>query len=308
MFKRLIKTGVAGSLILFSSGIASACSGVTIAGICFHVTTIPLPGFNAELTRANDSGTLIGDYSTLNQFLAPGFGYYQAKGGPVEQLREPNSLPSSAANPYTLTQAIGLSDSNEVAGYYNDTSAVLHGFTLTGGPSGTWTTVDYWHATAGATGTVLRAVNNAGEVVGTTIGMPGGDVGFIVVGGTATSIGAGLSPQGVNEFREIVGLNGTVGFYRSPSGTMSTITVPGAGVTHTLAACINDLEMIGGTYDNSVGSHGFVYDRLFNQYFTFDIPGSTQTNVRAITNTWEIYGNYVAGGVSYGYVLKPALF
>jgi hypothetical protein len=296
---------VAGSLLLFSSGLASACSGVTIAGICFHVTTIALPGYNAELTRANDSGTTIGDYSTLNQFLAPGFGYYQAKGGPVEQLREPNSLPASAVDPYTLTQAIGLNDSNEVAGYYNDTSAALHGFTLTGGPSGTWATVDYWHATTGATGTVLRGVNNAGDVVGTTIAMPGGDVGFIVVAGTATSIGAGLSPQSVNDFREIVGLNGTTGFYRSPSGTVSAVTFPGS--TSTLASCINDLEMIGGTYGNSAGNHGFVYDRLFNQYFSFDIPGSTSTNVRTITNALEIYGNYIAGGVAHGYALTPAL-
>jgi hypothetical protein len=304
---RLQRLGIATGAMLLTCNIASACSGVTIAGICFHVTTIALPGFGGELTRANDSGTTIGDYSTLNQFLAPGFGYYQAKGGPVEQLREPNSLPASAVGLYTLTQAIGLNDSNEVAGYYNDTSAVLHGFTLTGGPSGTWATFDYWHATVGATGTVLRGVNNAGDLVGTTIAMPGGDVGFIVVGGTATSIGAGLSPQSVNDFREIVGLNGTTGFYRSPSGTVSAITFPGA-TTITLASCINDLEMIGGTYGNSTGDHGFVYDRLINQYFGFDIPGSTSTNVRTITNTLEIYGNYIAGGVAHGYVLTPALF
>ncbi len=304
-----MRAGIAAGFIL-TAGLANACSGVVIAGICFHVTTVPLPGFFGQIAGANDVGNAAGSYSTTNAFIHPGFGFLLPKGGSAEPISDPNSN-----GPIPLTQAIGINDSNEIVGYYSDAASFLHGFTLIGGASGTYATFDYFTPALSGTGTVLRGINSAGNLVGETIGLSTGDVGFLVVGATTTSfnyLGMHTNPISVNDFHEIVGIAGlspVTGFYRAPSGAMSAIHFPGA--QSTIAASINDFSIVGGNYIDSSAtprSHGFVYIRQLNGYFSFDIPGSAATNVASVTNSLHIWGNYVAGGVSHGYVLTPAFF
>jgi hypothetical protein len=309
LLKFLIRASIATGFIL-SAGLASACTGVTIAGVCFHVTTIPLPGFDGQLANANDLGTSIGDYSPSNAFTHPQFGFILPKGGSVATLSEPD-----ATGAIPLTQANGINDANKIVGFYNDASSRIRGFILTGGAAGTYTTYDYFTPTVSGTGTILRGINNSGNMVGETIGLSTGDVGFLVQGATTISfnyLGLRTNPVSVNDLREIVGSAGSspvTGFYRSPSGTMSAISFPGA--TSTTAASINDFGIAGGNYIDSSAtpkSHGFVYFHPFNEYFSFDIPGAASTNVASVTNSLQIWGNYSVGGVFYGYVLTPALF
>jgi hypothetical protein len=298
--------------VIFSAGPANACPGVTIAGICFHVTTIPFPAgtFNGEIAGANDSGTIVGGISNSNAFIHPEFGFIKPHGGSFATFSDPN-----ATSPNTLTQADGINNSNKVVGFYNDALSRIRGFVLTGGVGGTYTTFDYFTPTISGTGTILRGINNEGNMVGETVGLSTGDVGFLVVGTTITSfnyLGMHTNPISVNDFREVVGIAGgaiTTGFYRSPSGAMSAIGFPGA--KDTLAVSINDFGIVGGNYIDSSAtpkSHGFVYVRVLGDYFSFDIPGSTLTNVASVTNTLQIWGNYIAGGVIYGYVLTPSFF
>jgi hypothetical protein len=309
LLKLLIRASIATGFML-SAGLASACTGVTIAGVCFHVTTIPLPGFDGQLANANDLGTAIGNYSTSNAFIHPQSGFILPKGGSVETVNEPD-----ATSPIPLTQLGGINDSNKIVGFYNDSSSRLRGFVLTGGVAGTYMTYDYFAPTVSGTGTVLRGINNSGNMVGETIGLSTGDVGFLVEGATTTSfnyLGMRTNPVSVNDFHEIVGIAGTspvTGFYRSPAGAMSAIHFPGS--TSTIAASINDFGIVGGNYIDSSAtpkSHGYVFVHAFNEYFSFDIPGSTSTNVASVTNSLQIWGNYSAGGVFYGYVLTPSLF
>jgi hypothetical protein len=107
ILKNVIRASVAAGFIL-SAGLANACTGVTIAGVCFHVTTIPLPGFDGQLSNANDLGTAIGDYSPSNAFIHPGFGFILPKGGSVAAISDPN-----ATAPIPLTQANGINDGNK---------------------------------------------------------------------------------------------------------------------------------------------------------------------------------------------------
>jgi len=294
--------------LLVNAGSAMACNGVTIVGVCFHVTTIPLPGFDGILANANDKGIAIGDYSPSSAFIHPQFGFYLPKGGSFSNLNEPN-----ATGPIPLTQPSGINDSNKIVGFYNDATGHLRGFILTGGLSGTFATYDYFPPAASGTGTVLRGINNSGNIVGETVGLSTGDTGFLIAGSTTISfnyLGMRTNPISVNDFREVVGIAGVspvTGFYRSPSGAMSAISFPAA--KSTIASSINDFGIVGGNYvDTANHSHGYVFIHPFNEYFSFDIPGATATNVASVTNSLQIWGNYEMGGVFYGYVLTPAGF
>jgi hypothetical protein len=101
--KSLIRAGLAAGILL-SAGLAhAACGGVTIAGICFKVTTIPLPEYNGLIAGASDADTAVGIISNSNAFIHPGFGFILPSGGTVEMFSDP-----AAISPVTLTQASAI--------------------------------------------------------------------------------------------------------------------------------------------------------------------------------------------------------
>jgi hypothetical protein len=59
----------------------------------------------------------------------------------------------------TSTSAFGITDTGEIAGFYNDPAGTTHGFIYA---SGAFTTVDV----AGARSTLLTRIKNTGSVTG----------------------------------------------------------------------------------------------------------------------------------------------
>ena len=59
----------------------------------------------------------------------------------------------------TSTSAFGITDTGEIAGFYNDAAGTTHGFIYA---SGAFTTVDV----AGARSTLLTRIKNTGSVTG----------------------------------------------------------------------------------------------------------------------------------------------
>jgi hypothetical protein len=70
----------------------------------------------------------------------------------------------------TSTTAFGISDSGEIAGFYNDAAGTTHGFIKAGGA---FSTVDV----AGARGTLLTRIKNGGSVTGVCTDAVGGQHG-----------------------------------------------------------------------------------------------------------------------------------
>jgi uncharacterized membrane protein len=116
------------------------------------------------------------------------------------------------------TDANGINDAGEIAGYYSNDGVTFHGFTLI---SGVFTTVDY----PGATDTYLFGLNNKGQIIGAyDYTYDSTTHGFLLDSGTFTSFDvpyAGVLwtlPYGINDKGRIVGqywdssLNYTFGF------------------------------------------------------------------------------------------------
>jgi hypothetical protein len=298
---------------------AAPCSGIKIAGLCYHLTTIALPGATGQIAGVNDFGTITGAYLITNTIGSPGLSFVQPRGGAVKSFADPNSP--------NVTQAEAINDLGTIVGYYSDqTTFSFHGFVLTGEESGSpvFTQVDLFPTTADITGTIVRGINNSGDLVGRTQNRPGGDTAFLRVGSTFTAFNYNNLPtnaRGANDFREIVG-DATVsttpfittGFHRSAGGQFTAIVFPGASSTG--PSSINDLGIVGGTYLDKATpfphAHGFVYNRLTNQYSSVDIPlpNVIGTNVIGVNNLLQIWGNYTVSGsptnTVYGYVLTPA--
>ena len=290
---------------IFSSGIAQAakpCSGVEIGGACYQLTSIPLPGFEGELVSANKHGDLVGSNSPVNTFIHPENGFEIHSDGTVEIIQDP-AAPD-------FTELTNINDHSEMAGWIYDGN-YFHGFTRS--TSGVFTSYDFFTPTVRNTGTQVRALNNFGDIAGRTIGMLPSDVAFLQVGNTVTTftyLTGTTYVGGVNNHRDVVGFSIVSGlshgYVRAADGTITPIDFPGAKSTGALA--INDHGDVAGDWtDFSNHIHGFIYDASTQQYSSFDIPGAgvTVTNVTAITNQGEIYGNYIVGLTPIGYLLSP---
>jgi hypothetical protein len=300
---------------------AAPCPGIKIAGVCYHLTTIPLPGATGAIAGVNDFGTITGTYLITNTIGSPGLGFVQPNGGAVKSFFDPNSP--------NLTTAEGINDAGTIVGFYSDqTSFQFHGFILTGEESATpaFTQVDNFTPTTSNSGTIVRAINSFGDVVGRTLNRPGGDTAFLRIGSAYTEFNYNNLPtsaSGLNDFEEVVGqaTTGTTsfgivttGFHRSAAGQFSPISFPGSSSTS--VASINDLGMVGGTYLDTATpfphAHGFVLNRLTNKYYSIDIPVANVvvTNVIGVNNLQQIWGNYTVKDATssavYGYVLTPA--
>ena len=86
------------------------------------------------------------------------------------------------------TQAIGVNDTDQIVGYYNDASG-RHGYLLSGG---TYTTLDDPSATLQ---TQAYEINNSGQIVGDYVNNSGHH-GFLLSGGTYTTLDDSLATAG----------------------------------------------------------------------------------------------------------------
>jgi hypothetical protein len=209
-----------------------------------------------------------------------------------------------------VTFAGGINDRGQIAGAYQDSSGLIHGYLADGDD---FTTIDF----PGATETVATASNNSGTVVGTYADATGQFHGFTLKDGAFTSIdfpGAiFLSVIDINEEGTLVGVYeigpSVHGFTQDKDG-FTTIDDPANAflVPFTQAVGINDRKEVIGTFaDAESNAHGFALVRgIFTQ---IDVPGAGTSFPEGLNNQGDIVGAYDdLEGIQHGYLERGDSF
>ena len=166
----------------------------------------------------------------------------------------------------------------------------------------------------GAVKTELRAINNAGLIVGNYVDSNGQFHGFQLdrVTGTFTTIDVSGAANtllfGINNNGQMVGTFGdslsglTRGFFMNGIGsTAIPFDVPGALATQAFA--INDLGQIVGGFATPAGDRisAFLLNGIGGNFTVIDIPGAVNfTNATGINNAGQIVGGFGELDLSFG--------
>jgi len=238
------------------------------------------------------------------------------------------------------TYAASINTSGTVAGYYEDSRGVMHGFVRAS--DGTITTFD----PTGSTSTGVASINDNGDVAGWYRDSSGTFSNFVRASdGTITTFQAtegyepyalGLNAKGkvagwymtndgvlsgfvgmperritqltvegvaINSGGEVTGTDGSQGFVRTPSGKVTTFTGPNSPGT-TVPTSINDSGLVAGYDRTGCGTaHGF--SRSANGDATaIDPPDSEYTMVSGVNGKGALTGSYYYGGY-HGFMRSP---
>lgn len=230
------------------------------------------------------------------------------------------------------TYAVGINTSGTVAGYYEDSTGVTHGFLRMS--DGTITVFD----PKGSTSTGVGSINDNGDVAGWYRDSTGTYLNFVRASdGSITKFSAtngyepaavGLNTKGkvagwyetndysmagfvgmpakikqltvegvaINTTGTVTGVEGTNGFVRTPSGKITTFTGPGNPNT-TTPTSINSSGAVAG-YDATIcgiEAHGFSRDASGNMT-AIDPPDSEYTQVRGMNDKGALTGTYYYSG------------
>lgn len=174
--------------------------------------------------------------------------------------------PGVPAGGKTTSYFSATNDFGVAVGAYYDAANHLHGriYTIATGVS---TDLDV----PGATSTVLRGINNNGDIVGTLF-INGSSRGFV---------------EG----------NGIITFLNGPAGALDST-----------ALAINNEGQIAGQYLDASGyGHGFIYSVAANAYTTLDDPrASSGTAIYGINDLGQVVGSFLdASGKQHGFLANP---
>ena len=166
----------------------------------------------------------------------------------------------------------------------------------------------------GATGTLVSAVNDAGEIVGNYTDASGVQHGFTDIGGVFATIDPAGSTStevaGVNNGGEIAGTyidsSGVTDGFTETGGVFTTLQAPGA--LSTVVEAVNDAGTVTGFYLGSdVQQHGFV--DLGGVISTLDPPGSTGAMPTGVNSAGEVFGtDRNAAGLETAFTATPACY
>jgi hypothetical protein len=258
-------------------------------------TSFDIPGASSYFVPGiNDEGVAVGSW-------------FAADGSEVGFIRFPDrhiSTPIADPNDNSgVTVLRAINDEGVIAGFYG--ANVNNGFLLT---EWKFRTMDF----PGAASTLLRGINNLGDVSGTysIVDLDADEFGFIIPRrGAPISFrlpdptGTGIVVGGINDLRQLVGYytdasSTLVGFLRQPSGQFVSVIVPGALSTQVYG--INDCGIVVGVWGDANTAHGF-YGRPGNLH-SFDVPGAGATFAQGINNEGRIVGRYATDGVQHAFV------
>jgi hypothetical protein len=162
-----------------------------------------------------------------------------------------------------VSQALGINNSNVVAGFYADANGVSHGFTYTLS-TGAYTAFGLKDASAAFTGindsgTVCGTITNAEQTYGFTRNSSGGVFGSFHVPGSKNTQLLGINNEGVTVGFYIDANNLTHGLYYVPAtGNWLQVDFP-SGVQGTVINGINNKNELVGFYTDAAGNvHGMV--------------------------------------------------
>ena len=140
----------------------------------------------------------------------------------------------------TYTICRGMNDNQQIAGYYKAKNGIEHAFYY---DKKGFTPIPEF---SGAVGTHAMSINNPGDVVGYYTLGSGGD-------------------------------QHDHGFLYDKKGNLTTVDVPFNNVTDTRCYGINSSGLIVGTYDDNLGTHGFL--DIAGLFFSVDAPGGTTPGI-----------------------------
>lgn len=163
-------------------------------------TTIDVPFAGATFTNAygiNNAGAIVGAWSN-----ASGTFGFELSGGTYTSLQVPGE---------TTTYPQNLNEKNQIVGYYEDSSGIIHGFFYQGGK---YTTIDV----PGASSTEAETINDEGAIVGD----------YCAASGCASF----LLSKGVFSTIAVPGAAGTAAYEISTYGVISGAYGDSAGITH----------------------------------------------------------------------------
>lgn len=201
-------------------------------------------------------------------------------------------------------RAFGINDPGLIALSFDGRNAVLW-------DGAAYTPVAY----PGASGTVVRGLNNHGDVVGEYTDSGGVVRAFVRFEGVFIALdfpdAARASVRGVNDTRHAVGYVEAADrsrrcFVRAPDGAITMLDYPGAAAT--MCGDINTAGVIvGGWMDAGGRLHGFIRapDGSFR---TFDVPEAQDTLPLGINEAGDIVGEATFGGRYGDYTIPHRAF
>lgn len=285
-------------LVLFA-GLVTGLAADPVDAADYNVVPFSVSGMPITGGRGlNDGGCVVGYYQTDPADFSTAHALRRC-GGLIETIDPPDSVADR--------RAFDVNNAGTAVG-----SALRpggqEGFELDG-------SVVVWVAYPGSSLTVIRGINDVGDIVGEYENSDGVRHAFARIAGVFSTIdvpgATGSRARGINGLGEIVGhyddvAGGRHGFYRSVSGVYTAIDLPGA--VQTMAGDINDAGAIVGSFVDSGGApHGFVLTA--EGVAPFDVPGALGTLATGINEGGQLTGEFIDGaGVHEGFVATPSLF
>jgi len=209
-------------------------------------------------------------------------------------------------------QASGINNVGLVAGSYEDSSAVTHGFIWT---AGAFQTVDY----PGAAYTYLELANSQGVAIGYYGDGNSTEHAVMYWNGTWTALpdipgyseneGYGINASGEAVGNAYQGTTSVAWVWHPGTSAYSFFTEPEAAQYGTYTSGITDKGQVVGPFQDPSGVwHGFLKDG--DTYTTFDVPGASYTYPLGINNSGTIVvGEWNAnGGPLQGFLLTKGSF
>jgi hypothetical protein len=250
---------------------------------------IAYPGAQyTEVYGINAKGQVVGDYQTNNTFRG-----FLLSGSSFSTIAFPGVA--------YATIPLGINSQGQIVGEYQNVGSSPHGFFLNGS---NFSTIDF----PGASSTYAGAINDASQIAGTYWLSQISYRGFIG-GMSVTFPGALVTGiLGLNNTGQAVGVyedqNGHYHGFLLSGGSFSSIDFPGAQSTK--ATGINDKGLIVGSYATATGSHGFLLSG--GSFDTITFPGSTSTEVFGINAAGQVVGRYFGSVGQHGFVATPVLY
>jgi hypothetical protein len=253
----------------FGSGAAGHPNiGYEIAPPYTKFTSNMQPGsIQTQATGINNAGLTTGFWSNTD------FGTTPNTDANFAFLREPtgsnftyiSAIDALTASSPLVSQALGINNSNVVAGFYNDANGNAHGYVYTLA-TGKYKTVNI----GGAVSTAVTGINDSGEIAGfftksdnRTFGFvqnaTGGVTSFFYVPGMQATQLLGINNSGVAVGSYTDGNNIPHGlYYSSTTGNWTVVNDPN-GVNGTVVNGINNKNELVGFYTDAAGNtHGML--------------------------------------------------
>jgi hypothetical protein len=241
--------------------------GYEIAPPYTKFTTNMQPGsVQTQATGINNSSQTTGFWSDTNTGTDANFAFYRLPNG--KNFTYVSAIDPLVASTPRISQALGINNNSELAGFYLDANGESHAYTYSLSTSAYASVVIGGASSAAATG-----VNDSGEISGFFTNSTSGKTG---------------------------------GFVRSANGGVITkFNVPGTTFTQLLG--INNAGVAVGFYNDTAGvPHGLYYTPANGAWLTVDDPsGAGGTVVNGVNNMNQLVGFYTdAAGNTHGMIVN----